>query len=569
MTRRSYTSIVFALLIAWAVFAVPIEAQERTSRNCFTVEENGVPREVCVTAPEPARQSAQTAPATGFNRQGIFGCSQTGSYSMSVGSLAAIGGAYVPVNDAAVTLNTGYLVYKECVLKGVNTRIREDSIARLVSNATRQFTTGRSGGPMYPEILSRDMLVRSDEIMRNIFSNGNLNTVSFAFQDDIKRAIARNYAAQTRFPSGSLACGYGGSAADLQALHRGERYNGYDILALVDPNCNPLLSYYRTQNYVAGEVSSGLSEMLTRLSWSGGIYDVEEVLPDGTRRVVTPGYLVAGSISDHLGAGLQQQIAADDIDEMIGALFAGIGNAILSEAAGGLQGLIRGDGGRPSYLDQVVENSSAGVRDSAVNAALQILLAAREVQESFVANERATAGLLASAAAELRGAENRCWDIIIPKVKEYAAVGDCTGDGAERSCTGSFNLRIATSTAESQKLISTFIAPLASSTAERILSSSRGLDNVDRLIAGVIDSSDPEKQSAALKTLDELVAQKALQNQYDLKASEDRRESIKTSIGNLVSDTIKTWGDDEKKDVGWCNVNNGEVIKMWGRNWKQ
>ncbi|HEY4488462.1 MAG TPA: hypothetical protein VJB97_03010, partial [Candidatus Paceibacterota bacterium] len=52
-----------------------------------------------------------------FQRDGVFGCSLNGSYSMSVGTMSAMGGAYVPVNDASVTLNTGYLVYKECILR--------------------------------------------------------------------------------------------------------------------------------------------------------------------------------------------------------------------------------------------------------------------------------------------------------------------------------------------------------------------------------------------------------------------------------------------------------------------
>ncbi|KKW07358.1 MAG: hypothetical protein UY39_C0015G0001, partial [Candidatus Kaiserbacteria bacterium GW2011_GWC2_49_12] len=38
-----------------------------------------------------------------FQRSGIFGCNQTAAYRMSVGALSAVGGVYVPVNDAAVT----------------------------------------------------------------------------------------------------------------------------------------------------------------------------------------------------------------------------------------------------------------------------------------------------------------------------------------------------------------------------------------------------------------------------------------------------------------------------------
>ena len=53
----------------------------------------------------------------GFN--GIFSCNQNGAYAMSVGALGATGGVFVPVADASVELNTGTLVYKECVLREV------------------------------------------------------------------------------------------------------------------------------------------------------------------------------------------------------------------------------------------------------------------------------------------------------------------------------------------------------------------------------------------------------------------------------------------------------------------
>jgi len=472
---------------------------------------------------------------------------------MSVGSLAAIGGAYVPVNDAAVTLNTGYLVYKECVLKAINNRMREDSIARLVNQSARTFMTGRGGNPMYPEVLSRDILQRSDDILNGIFSSGRLNTVSPAFQGDVTRAIARNYAAQTRNSSASLACSYAGSALDLAAVLRGERFTGYgDLLALADPNCNPLFSYYNSQNYVANEIGAGIGEMMTRLSWSNGVYDVQETLPDGTLRTVTPGFLVAGTIQQQLGAGFDMQKSADDIDEMVGALFAGIGNALLYEASNGLRGLVARGGNQPSYLDQVVEQSGATLRESAINAALQILLAARTVQATFLENERASADVLARAVEDLRGAENRCWELIVTKVKESAET----------------DLRIATTTVASQRVIDASIAPLASSTASRITLAQRGFDSVDALITGAINS-DPQAQGTALKTLDDLVAQKALQNQYDLKASEQRREDVRSAMSDLVRDAIKMWGDDPDPNKGWCNINNPDVIEKWSATWKK
>lgn len=562
----SFTFAFFFPLLALMAFPVLSAAEGETERRCVTYTQNGAPVELCFDAPLPSEGAGDT----GFNRQGVFGCNVTGSYAMSVGSLAAIGGSYVPVNDAAVTLNTGYLVYKECVLKGITNRMREDAIARLVNQSANQFVTGRNGGPMYPEILTRDILERSDAILDAALAGPRLSALNPAFSEEVRRAIARSYAAETRNSGSAVSCSYRGTPEELAEVIRGERFTGYgDLLALSDPNCIPLYAYYRAQDLVRSDIAADYNEMIMRLSWSGGVYDVDVVLPDGTRRVITPGFLVAGTIQQHLGAGFDQQKNADDIDEMVGTLFAGIGNAILNEV-GGLQGLVQRIAGRPSYLDQIVEESSAGVRDSALNAAIQILSSARKIEQGFLDAERATAGALASAVSELRGAENQCWNVIIPKAREYAAKGECQKDASgTETCSSPFTLQIATSTDASQRVIDSFITPIASTTANRIVTTSRTVDAIDALIARVLDSNTPEVQQQALKELDALVTAKALHDQYDLKQAQDRAENTRTSIGNLVTDTIKTWGDDPDKVKGWCNVNNPDVVKMWAQKWKK
>ena len=77
-----------------------------------------------VLSPLPALAQG-TDPAYQYARKGIFDCNLNGAYAMSVGSMAATGGVYVPVADATVELNTGILVYKECILREIIVRQRE------------------------------------------------------------------------------------------------------------------------------------------------------------------------------------------------------------------------------------------------------------------------------------------------------------------------------------------------------------------------------------------------------------------------------------------------------------
>ena len=463
--------------------------------------------------------------AHGLSRQGIFGCNDAGAYSMSVGSLSAIGSTFVPVSDAAVTLNTGYLVYKECILRPLINRQKENAIANLVKQTTTQFNTGRTvtengvmtNAPMFSTDLTKEMAIIRDNSVNEDLNGTSLNSLNPAFSREVKTAIYRRYQANTQNPGGALACSYARSPADLYAVQHGQKFYDFnDVLMLADSNCIPLQAAANAENYVLANAAYKEDIALTRLNWGNGVYDVV----DENGNVVTPGFLVAGEIEQKLGSGFRQQESANDIDQMVGQLFAGIGNQILS-SAGGLIGLLAGSGNSPSYLNQVIADSSAGLKDSAINAALQILIAARQVEAAYLDAAKATADALSRAIARLRGAENQCWELIIPQVKEKAAVGNCTqnSDGTQ-TCSGSFSLKIATSTTYSQRVVDSQIYSLASTTAARINAASDAVDSVDGLIVNVTNSESPDAQGVALQQLDALVAQKALHNQYDLKNAE-------------------------------------------------
>ena len=126
---------------------VPALLFAQTPPSCVTV--NGA--EICAANPPaetpPAVDPPSVAAAYAFMRQGIFDCNLNGAYAMSVGAMGATGGVYVPVADATVELNTGILVYKECVLREVIIREREAATAGFARKAIVGGQTGRGGNP--------------------------------------------------------------------------------------------------------------------------------------------------------------------------------------------------------------------------------------------------------------------------------------------------------------------------------------------------------------------------------------------------------------------------------------
>src|SRR5262245_33826751 len=87
----------------------------------------------CILISAPYAHAQETPPATPasptLSNDGIFGCRGVGAQVANVGTTAVTGAVYVPVRDADVILNTGFLVYKECVLDGVSRKIAENLTA--------------------------------------------------------------------------------------------------------------------------------------------------------------------------------------------------------------------------------------------------------------------------------------------------------------------------------------------------------------------------------------------------------------------------------------------------------
>ncbi|MFA7309600.1 MAG: hypothetical protein WC050_01710 [Candidatus Paceibacterota bacterium] len=517
-----------------------------------------------------------------FQRQGVFGCSQTGSYAMSVGALSAVGGTYVPVNDAAVTLNTGYLVYKECVLRGIVNRMREDQTAGLLKKITVAYSNGRNGQPMFVQSLPKESrAVYTSSVSRDI-QGDTLSPLNPAFQTAAKRAIVEGYMAGINAPNRSLGCRYQGDLYQLQTQPTkasGNIWAGLNAMAY--PSCNPFFAVQAAKDLVMGNAASLWNDQLTQVGWGNGNYPRQVYDADGNLITVTPGYLIGATEQQALETGFAQLQNANDIDQMVGALFSGITSQVISDSRG-LAGLTQNNGNQMSYLDQVIKESASGLRNSALNAAIQIVAAAKSNELTYFNAMNDIGTILVNTIKTLRANEQTCWDKIITAVCADTVKADntCTGKAGpcttdpttgELVCPVGPKLKVATSTAFSQGVITNSIAPLASSTALNIEASKRALAVVDRLLKTIVSGTVVEQRDALLE-VDGLVTNRGFRSQYD---AENAKQSKTDVTGNMITrlqDTNTLWGDKELSQSdpssGWCNVNLPSVIQMWTSKWK-
>ena len=564
MMTKTRTSIFIWILFVALCAVFPVRAL--AAQQCFTTTVNGVPQEVCAevpTGPTP------TAPVFSSNVDDnvIASCRNVnGALSSSVGVTAVTGGAFVPVNDAAVTLNTGILVYKECVLRNLVNKARQDETAKILSGTMNSFVTGRcvkfndrnicdEYAPYFSENLPKEQAKLADTVVTRNVEGTALNQINPAFQDTVKTAVVRTYAQQTRNPGASLACSYQGTPAGLAAIHRGGFTGPQDLFTIADPNCNPLWSFFNAQNMVMSDVAAEQQNMLTQLGWGRGVYS-QMSAPDanGETRVVTPGFILANDIEQKLGSGFRQLESANDIGQMIDGYFTNIGRQLYATGVGGLRGLITASFGQLSYLDQVVANTSAAVQSSTASAAMQNLAAAVQNETAYLAAKNATANVIMQKAAELRARESQCWSqFVIPAVTAYAQQN------------GIASLKIATTTTASQAVIDKNFTALASSTVTEINASNTIVNKINQIIAGVNSTNSAD----AYTQLNALVASGILHNSYQVQGAQQQMKDVQGALTGIVTDTITAWGDNQDPTVGWCNINNQAVVANWANKWKK
>lgn len=563
MKRFSY------IVLVMLFFGTPLFALAQTDSTTQTTTSNG-DGTVTVTqagGSSDASSGSVSAPYS-FQREGIFGCSYNGAYAMSVGSFSAQAGAYVPVADATVELNSGILVYQQCVLREVIDRMRESVTSALVKQNVAALLTGRNGSAMFVQQPSSEAVSQAmNPAVLNWLQKGGLNGVTDPQTRSLMvSAIATGYKAALS-PDDLLGCPVTTNDA---------------LLKIATPGCTPLSTYWLAQTRANEVASAAANDLMIQWNWGRGFYPQQTTDANGNPLTTAPSTLVDTIANQTVTSGFDQLQNANDIGQMIGALFAGLGTQVLS-SSNGLTGLAQSSTGNPSYLDQLAAESSAGLRDAAVNAAITQLSASQQVEQQYFQILSSIAQTLTQTIGQIRAQENTCWNLIIQKVCATPVTADKTCTAPVPACTqteGStcptgVTLHVATSTAYSQAVIDAQIAPLATSTAAQLVSSQNALTQINQLVQGVTNTTSLDAQRIALQQLDTMIANHQLHSQPDVTTVSNQQQSVQAAMATLVQNVAQTWGNGTPNtsnpgdpNSGWCNVANPSTVQMWIQLWQ-
>ena len=254
-----------------------------------------------------------------------------------------------------------------------------------------------------------------------------------------------------------------------------------------------------------------------------------------------------------IGVGTQILINADEIDKINGSFQSGLESTMVADTIRGMTGFSRSQNGQPSYLDRMTAEASSGVRSSAVNAALSILAAARQVETIYKTAKEGSRLRLRMPSRSCATPRRPAGSSSSQKVQERAA-------GA--------SLRIATTTEFSQKDNRRADPAACHRHDPRPARLGQSLALINQLISSVTNTSSAAAQRAALERLDSMVANNQLHSSSEAQNAQKQKDEVTAAIGTLVEETLKEWGDSQDAEIGWCNVNNPAVIDRWFNAWK-
>ncbi|RJQ33458.1 hypothetical protein C4568_04735 [Candidatus Parcubacteria bacterium] len=512
---------------------------------------------------------------------GIYGCNSVGA--QSVGSRSAIGGTYVPVSDAAVTLNTGYLVYLECVLRPLVDAQRKAVSIAYVSNNMELYSKGRDGNPMWVVNYANERTEARKQGYIKAFQSELLSNLNPAFQNQVKTALVRNYQMVTEAPQNNLTCPYQG---DLRAVATNPQQNfSYAAMfAIGDPNCNPVYAYMQAQDQLSASVAMADSEWINRLTWNNGIYDVR----DANGNVTTPGIFVGAIGTQSVTSGFRQLENADNIGQIVGSMFAGIGSKLLS-SAGGIPSILASNGS-DSYLAQAIQQEQNGLLGQASGVALQNLYAILNWEQQYNSVLAETANVLTNSINQLRSSEKACWDLIVPKVCTSGSLS-----GTTCTATSGGTLTVATSTQFSDAAIAAAgIGSAATALEQAVNASNQNIATINSLIVAV-QSTDPNARNTALQNLDILVNANppVLHTESSINTAREDLAAVRAQmqgsqgVDGFVKKTQQAWAGDAidqfgnlqksalawdgsiNPGTGWCNINKQSTLDQWIQKWSQ
>lgn len=339
----------------------------------------------CVFAPLTPVGTVQKAEALFGAGDAVFVVGGTGTIQETISAAA---------NTVQAALS-GSLNLKEFVLDPIGHALAKMILKSMTQSILTWINSGFQGSPAFITDLKQFMLDQADATVGQfIYNDPSLNFLCSPFQLDVKIALATTYQ-QDAHGGTDVQCTLSDVTDNVEGFLNGSfNEGGWDSWFAVtqNPVNTPTGALLEAKGDMYARIIDEQGRTVQELEWGKGFLSFkvcsDTQVAAGTQKdcsITTPGSVIADQINKSLGAGQDSLIAADEINEIIGALFAQLAQKAITGAAGllGLGGNSQysnntyGSNGNQSYLD-ALKDEKVGSTQTGIGNPFEISIASGE-----------------------------------------------------------------------------------------------------------------------------------------------------------------------------------------------
>lgn len=203
-------------------------------------------------------------------------------------------------------------------------------LQEMIRSVTAWVNSGFQGSPAFVTDLRGFLLNIADKVVGNFIWNGPLQALCSPFKLNIQSALALQYA-KTR--SYEAKCRLSSVVHNVQNFMNGDflegGWNGWYNMTLTPQN-NQFGALMEADFALNANITNAKGQQIKLLDFGRGLFSKK----DANGKIVTPGATIETQLNKALGLPADRLVVADEINELIGALFSQLVSKIFSSASG-------------------------------------------------------------------------------------------------------------------------------------------------------------------------------------------------------------------------------------------
>jgi hypothetical protein len=288
------------------------------------------------------------------------------------------------VQSAQSIMQTGLqqsLNIKEYTLDPIAWGLANMALQQMIRSTTQWVNSGFQGSPAFVTDINGFLTDIADKAAGNFIYGSSLNALCSPFKLNIQLALDLQFQRSRNFKA---KCTLTGVIKNLDGFLKGDFAGGggwdafYDLT--VNNDFNPYGAYNDAQVGMYASIRNARGQELKLLDFGSGFLTMKNCKPSYSNSVdgpdsgssgryvserctnTTPGVVIQDQLNKQLGYGGDKLVAADEIDELIGAVLGQLTKQVLG-GVGGLLGVTDSNyGGGSSYFSRA--DAAAGVGGS-------------------------------------------------------------------------------------------------------------------------------------------------------------------------------------------------------------